>query len=186
MCLKINKMSSTSPGYVVLVKLLPTLRNLVDGCGEVTLTADESALIRSLGFPATEGRWKVPPLPFELVRDNQLLEHLSIGWDSRQDVTQSRETIDRRIKREITSALVAEVAQKILCELENARGQIPIRRLQSKFWKFPRKAFHLGLSDLVSHQLARLEGRTVALQAGYAWRLPRSHNFRIGHIVHSN
>jgi hypothetical protein len=177
---------STTPDYTALVSLLPILRSLVDGCGEVTLTPDESALIRSLGFPATEGRWKVPPVPTELVRDNPLFEHLSIGWDSRQEVTQPRATIDRRRKREITSTMVAEVAQQILCELENAGGQIPIRKLQPKFWKFPRRAFHLGLSDLVSRQLLRLEGRTVVLQACSTWRLPRSSNFRIDHIVHSN
>jgi hypothetical protein len=73
---------STASDYAALVKQLPTLRNLVDACGEVTLTAEEAAKLRSLGFRAEEGRWKVPPVPPDLVRDNPLLEHLSIGWDS--------------------------------------------------------------------------------------------------------
>src|SRR5229473_2012576 len=74
-----------SPDYATLVMLLPVLRNLVDGCGEVTLREEEAARIKLLGFQdVAAGRWKVPPVPPELVRDNQLLEHLSIGWDWRQ------------------------------------------------------------------------------------------------------
>lgn len=75
---------STTPDYVNLVKLFPVLRNLVDGCGEVILTVEGAARIRLLGFRAEEGRWKVPPVPPELVRDNNLLEHLSIGWNPRR------------------------------------------------------------------------------------------------------
>ena len=75
---------STIPDYAALVKLLPILRNLVDGCGEVTLTAEEAAQIRLLGFAAEAGRWKVPPVPPELIQDNPLLEHLSIGWGTCQ------------------------------------------------------------------------------------------------------
>jgi hypothetical protein len=75
---------SDTPDYVTLVKLLPILRNLVDGCGEVTLTADEAAQIRLLGFRAEEGRWRVPPVPPELVADIPLLENLSIGWNPAQ------------------------------------------------------------------------------------------------------
>lgn len=73
---------SDTPDYAALVNLFPILRNCVDGCGEVTLTVEEAERIRSLGFVADAGRWKVPPLPFELVRDNPLLENLSIGWDT--------------------------------------------------------------------------------------------------------
>lgn len=76
---------SDTPDYAALVKLLPTLRNLVDGCGDVSLTDEEAELIRSLGFAAQSGRWRVPPVPPELVRDNPLLENRSIGWSSRQN-----------------------------------------------------------------------------------------------------
>jgi hypothetical protein len=81
---KILRMSD-APDYAALVRLFPVLRNCVDGCGEVTLTVEEAAQIRLLGFPAEEGRWKVPPVPPESVRDNPLLEHLSIGWGIRRD-----------------------------------------------------------------------------------------------------
>ena len=74
---------STPPDYVALVKLLPALRNLVDACGEVTLTAEEAERILSLGFEAQSGRWKCPPLPPELTRDNSLLEPLSAKWGER-------------------------------------------------------------------------------------------------------
>lgn len=80
---------STTCNYATLIKLLPTFRNLVDRCGEVTLTSDEADKIRTLGLPAEEGRWRVPPVPPELVRDNPLLEHLSIGWGSRENKTSS-------------------------------------------------------------------------------------------------
>jgi hypothetical protein len=75
---------STTPDYTTLVKLFPILRNCVDGCGEVTLTVEEAERIQSLGFTVRAGPWKVPPLPPELVRDNPLLEHLSIGWNPAQ------------------------------------------------------------------------------------------------------
>ena len=71
---------STPRDYGALVKLLPVLRNLVDGCGEVTLAAEEAECIRSLGFEAQSGRWKCPPLPPDMTRDNPLLERLSVGW----------------------------------------------------------------------------------------------------------
>jgi hypothetical protein len=69
--------------YESLVRLLPTLRNLVDACGEVMLTSEEASKIRSLRFSAEAGRWKCPPLPPHLTRDNPLLEPLSAGWDER-------------------------------------------------------------------------------------------------------
>lgn len=72
-----------TPDYESLVKLLPVLGNLVDACGEVTLTADEAKRILSLGFKAESGRWKCPPLPPELTRDNPMLERLSAGWGER-------------------------------------------------------------------------------------------------------
>jgi hypothetical protein len=36
---------SQTPGYVDLVSLLPTHRNLMDGCDEVTLAAEDTAQI---------------------------------------------------------------------------------------------------------------------------------------------
>ena len=72
-----------TPDYESLVKLLPVFGNLVDACGEVTLKAGEAERIRSLGFEAQSGRWKCPPLPPELTRDNPLLECLSAGWGDR-------------------------------------------------------------------------------------------------------
>lgn len=78
---------SIGPNYERLVKLFPILHNLVDGCGEVILSEEEATRIQELGFPGVAaGRWKVPPVPPDLVRDNQLLEHLSIGWDWKQPI----------------------------------------------------------------------------------------------------
>ncbi len=74
---------SGTPDYESLVKLLPVLRNLVDACGEVTLTTEEAERILSLGFGAKSGQWRCPPLPPELTRDNPLLEPLSVGWGKR-------------------------------------------------------------------------------------------------------
>jgi hypothetical protein len=161
---------SPTPNYVALVKLLPTLRNLVDACGEVTLTADEAApQIRMFGFQGEEGRWRVPPVPPELVRDNPLLENLAIGWDSRRDVAQRNATIKRRSEREITRRMVAEIAQKILRAVESAGGQIQKRKLQAKFWRYPRMAFQEALRNLVSGQLIGLDGKTVVLHIRPPW-----------------
>ena len=76
-------MCNTPPDYLNLVKLLLVLHNLVDACGEVVITFQEASKIRALGFPAEPGRWKCPPLPPELTRDNPLLEPLSVGWGER-------------------------------------------------------------------------------------------------------
>src|SRR5258705_12861566 len=77
--------ATTASDYPGLVKLLPLLRILPDALGETMLTTEEAARIRSLGFAAETGRWKVPPLPPELVRGNQLLENFSDGWNRLQD-----------------------------------------------------------------------------------------------------
>ncbi len=71
-----------TPDYATLVKLLLVLRRLPDATGETTLTPEESAKVRSLGFTAESGRWKCPPLPPQLTRDNPLLEPLSAGWNN--------------------------------------------------------------------------------------------------------
>ncbi len=72
-----------TPDYATLVKLLLVLRRLPDATGETTLSPEEAAAIRSLGFTAESGRWKCPPLPPQLTRDNPLLEPLSVGWGER-------------------------------------------------------------------------------------------------------
>src|SRR6266404_4604394 len=77
--------ATTASDYPRLVKLLPLLRTFPDALGETTLTTEEAARIRSLGFAAEAGRWTVPPLPPELVRGNQLFENYSEGWDELQD-----------------------------------------------------------------------------------------------------
>lgn len=171
---------STTPNYAALVNMVPTLRNLVDACGEVTLTGDEAAFVRSLGFHASDGRWRVPPIPPELVRDNPLLENLSIGWDGRQDVTRPTATINRSPEREITREMVAEIAEGILRAIENGGRQIQIRRLQPRFWRFPRTAFHAGLNDLVNRRFVRIEGKKVVLHTSRTWVLPHSHHFGTG------
>ena len=69
------------PDYASLVSLLPRLKRLPDALGETTLTPEEAVKIQALGFVANEGRWQIPPVPPELVRDNPLLEHFSFRWD---------------------------------------------------------------------------------------------------------
>jgi hypothetical protein len=70
---------STAPDYGSLVERLFTLKRLPDAVGETTLTPEEASDIRSLGFHAKAGPWKVPALPPELTRDT-IFETLSIGW----------------------------------------------------------------------------------------------------------
>jgi hypothetical protein len=77
---------TTVPDYPGLVKVLQyELRHMPDARKEAMLTTEEAARVRSLGFEAAAGRWKVPPLPPELVRGNQLFENYSEGWDELQD-----------------------------------------------------------------------------------------------------
>jgi hypothetical protein len=180
---------SDAPDYAALVRLFPVLRNCVDGCGEVTLTADEAAQIRLLGFPAEEGRWRVPPLPPELVRDNPLLEHLSIRWDARETLgqpnstkggredsksavphapastsdVQSQRTGDEAKRQVPAEEALAELRRKILRSVENAGGSILKRHLQKKFWRFRAKAFATALGDLIHGGSLRLEGNCVVI-----------------------
>jgi hypothetical protein len=174
---------SNAPDYAALVRLFPVLRNLVDACGEVTLTAEEAAQIRLLGFPAEEGRWRVLPVPNELVRDNPLLENLSIGWDPRKSPGQITVANERRQRS--SSAVphtpartsddhphlidggttwqdplqeeLAELQSKILWATEKVGGRILKRQLQKKFWRFRAEAFGTALSDLIRGGTLRLE-----------------------------
>lgn len=63
-----------------LLSQLIALKRLPDAIGETTLTPEEASKIRSLGFAADPGPWKVPPVPPQLVGDDQLLAQLSLGW----------------------------------------------------------------------------------------------------------
>ncbi len=175
---------SATPDYAALVKLFPILRNCVDGCGEVTLTADEAAQIRLLGFRAEEGRWSVPPVPPELVADNPLLENLSIGWNTRQNPSQPISTNGSRQESKSgvpqtparTSDVqpgpmdrwqtteregLTELNQRILRAVKNAGGRIFKRQLQKKFWRFRAKAFSAALCELFHDGSLSLEGNWV-------------------------
>jgi hypothetical protein len=77
--------------YAALVKLLPTLRVFPDALGWTTLAAEEASKICLLGFEAQSGRWKCPPLPPELTRDNSLMMPLSAGWGERTPLGESEE-----------------------------------------------------------------------------------------------
>jgi len=97
-----------TPDYATLVKLLPILRRLPDAIGETTLTPEEAAKIRSFGFAANSGRWKCPPLPPPLTRDNPLLEPLSVGW-SEQSVLPAISRIEGIRESETARQQVGEV-----------------------------------------------------------------------------
>ena len=97
-----------TPNYATLVKLLPILRRLPDAVGETTLTSEEAAKIRSFGFAANGGRWKCPPLPPPLTRDNPLLEPLSVGW-SEQSVLPAISRIEGIRESETARQQVGEV-----------------------------------------------------------------------------
>jgi hypothetical protein len=180
---------SDAPDYAALVGLFPVLRNCVDGCGEVTLTADEAARIRLLGFPAEEGRWMVPPIPPELVRDNPLLENLSIGWNPRKGPGQI--TVANESRQRSSSAVphtpawtsgdhpqvmdggttrqippqqeLGELQSKVLQAVGNAGGRILKRQLQKKFWRFRAEAFGTALGCLIQGGLLTLETNWVVL-----------------------
>src|SRR5262249_2164617 len=136
------------PDYAALVKLLPALRTLVDACGEVTLTAYEAERIGSLGFDANAGRWHVPPVPPELVRDNPLLEHLSVGWETPrveaglvptdQHGRQCQEQAEESMR---VVAFVDSEDPSAADKPCNAREQVPRPRQRRKAWQFPVKAF---------------------------------------------
>jgi hypothetical protein len=73
---------SAAPDYASLLTLLPSLRVFPDALGWTTLMAEEAAKIRSLGFSADAGPWKVPAVPPRLTRDTPF-ESLSAGWNDR-------------------------------------------------------------------------------------------------------
>jgi hypothetical protein len=72
--------SIIDPDYERLLKLLPRLNRFPDAIAETTLTSEEAGKIRALGFHAEAGRWKIPWIPFEVVRDGPF------EWASHQTV----------------------------------------------------------------------------------------------------
>lgn len=72
-------MTTASPDYENLLRLLFRLKRFPDDIGETTLTPAEAMEIRALGFRADPGRWKVPALPPDLTRDTSF-EGWSTGW----------------------------------------------------------------------------------------------------------
>ena len=161
-----------------MVKLLPVLKHFVDGCGEVTLSEQEAERIRPLGFRnVAAGRWKVPPVPPELVRDNPLLEHLSIGWDSRHTEAQPIPTKeDGQQPKTPTSKYSSEAARrqsrahelpiKILRAVETVKGKIQKRRLQQRFWRYPVQSFNNALRELLADQIVN-SGQRARTEACY-------------------
>jgi hypothetical protein len=63
------------PDYWGLVTLLLSLKNyryLCAACPELTISKEEAQKIQALGFRAQAGRWKIPYIPFWIVRDGPL------------------------------------------------------------------------------------------------------------------
>jgi hypothetical protein len=102
---------SPTPDYAALVKLLPTLRVFPDALGWTTLTTEEADNIRSLGFSAEAGHWKVSALPPELTFDTPF-ESLSVGWDTSRSCLQSLHTSAHSQDREMQVGLPLEAAPK--------------------------------------------------------------------------
>ena len=158
----------SAPDYAGLVKLLPVLRNLVDACGEVTLTPQEAELIRSLGFAVKAGRWRVPPVPPELVADNPLLEHLSLGWvppgATFRDLTNHREEalnsphFSRVPGVQDEQFPLTKLQERIVAKL-NRHGGCPKRRtIQQRCWRTPATAFNHALQALLDSKVVKQEG----------------------------
>jgi len=148
---------STTPNYSALVKLLPLLKNLVDGCGEVRLDDDEAAQIKLLGFAPDSRRWQVPPVPPELVRNNPLFEHLSIGWEA----TEAHNYALAQAEKEA----VREFSMKLRNVIKIRGGRIRRRRLQQLMWRYSSARFDQALNQLLQTKTVRLEGNELMLEA---------------------
>ena len=148
---------STIPNYPALVNLLPLLKSLVDACGEVRLDDDEAAQIRLLGFAAESERWKVPPVPPELVRDNPLFEHLSIGWEVTEAHNYALAQTDKEAARELS--------MKLRNAIKIRGGRISRRRLQQLMWRYSAALFDQGLKQLFETKAVRLKGNELILEA---------------------
>jgi hypothetical protein len=86
---------SLAPDYEGLLKLLPRLRQFPDATGQTSLVAAEATEIRSLGFWAEAGPWRVPALPPELTRDT-MFESLSADWGAPRTDSQPLPDTDSR------------------------------------------------------------------------------------------
>jgi hypothetical protein len=79
---------SCEPDYRGLVlRVLPSLKNfgyVCAACPELTISEEEAKKIRALGFRAQDGRWRVPYIPFFIVRDGPLEW---TAWIEQQTVT---------------------------------------------------------------------------------------------------
>ena len=68
------------PYYRLLARGLAMAPHRVNAAGETELSDLDAATLRNCGFPtAAPGRWKIPPLPADLVRAYGLPAHLSDG-----------------------------------------------------------------------------------------------------------
>jgi|SRR5215472_3368605 len=137
------------PDYAALFKTLFTLKRLPDTIGETTLTPEEASEICSLGFAASPGRWRVPPLPPDLTRDTSF-EGWSAGWFASRVETQAIARIteedgareekiplcdernDADEPQQLSGKILSLLERRMIRAVEKAGGKIAKRRLQKK------------------------------------------------------
>lgn len=166
------------PDYAALAKMIWKLRRWPDALAETMLDPEEALQIRSLGFVAEPGPWKVPAIPPEVVAYHRLPEHLSNGWDSRRQQTwqedaRTRERAERVVSKpaEVENQSnreaepVKEASRKILRIVETNGGRIGKRRLQQGAHRLGAQLFHQAFEELVGRQIVKMERNEVVLVA---------------------
>ena len=177
------------PDYVGLLKALLVTKTLVDATGKVLLTDEEAARIRALGFPTAEaGRWQVPPVPPELVRDNRLFENLAIGWPAHltwtpanprtgegaalvDECVRSAERFQPRPARPVPADVwlsqfgTVDHLRVLAALVRESGGVIRKRDLQQLLHRIPAVRLNRALNSLIAAGILVREGAYVTLPA---------------------
>lgn len=168
-------MNTAAPDYEGLLKLLPRLRRFPDATGETAITPAEAVEIQELGFPAEAGKWNIPFIPFEFVRDSpfewasrqpQTVPIDGQGKDLRSAIpqggTNGRQDVEQRRQVSGTEGR-CWLEQRMIRAIEKAGGRMLKRCLQKKFWRTRADEFRRALSAAVQAGFLRIEGQSVVL-----------------------
>ena len=177
--LRIKKKNWVSPerDFQGLVELLLRLRQIPDGLGDSRLTENEAARIRTLGFRAAAGPWRVPPLPHRLVAGG-LFESLADRWreqENREYLNDGGATSEpceveiqlpdypARKLHPVEEPRWSDDEVRVLAALRRNGGCLKRRILQRRHWRMKANRFNAALESLTQRRIVLLDRQHVRI-----------------------